>query len=170
VIVSIADIPQDLIDLHQIHVIPINLDIEDSGFLDKISIKPEQLYSLLDRVKEYPTSSQPSYSTVHQLLTFIAEHYESLIMISVSEALSGTYNVFLKAAESIKESNKKITVINSRLNSGAQGLLVLKAARLIERGIDHDEIVRHIEISPIVALSSGIGAVAVCLMAEPVSS
>ncbi len=142
---SIADLPQQIIDDNQIHVIPINLEIEGSVFLDKLSIQPGKIYDILDQVEEYPTSSQPTFQQVKQLLSFLSNHYESIIMIAVSKELSGTWNVFKSAAETLKEEGKKITVINSKLNSGAQGLLVQKAAELISAGKAHDEIVRELE-------------------------
>jgi uncharacterized protein len=142
---SIADLPQEIMDQYQIHMIPINLQIEGSNFLDKISIKPGQIYSILDQVKEYPTSSQPSFEQVQQLLSYLANHYQSIIVISVSKELSGTFNVFNSVAETLRESGTKISVINSKTNSGAQGLLVLQAAELIAAGVEHDELVRTIE-------------------------
>lgn len=144
---SIADLPQQLIDDYQVHVIPINLEIEGSFFLDKLSIKPGQIYSILDQVKEYPTSSQPSIKQVQHQLAFLCNHYDSVIMISVSKELSGTWNVFQNVAASLREQGKKISVINSRSNSGAQGLLVLKAAELIAAGKGHDEVVQIVEQS-----------------------
>ncbi len=142
---SIADLPLEMIDKYQIHLVPINLEIEGSTFLDKISIKPDQIYSILDTVAEYPTSSQPPLKTVEKLLSFLCEHYKSVIMISVSKELSGTWNVFSQAAKAFQEKGKNISVINSRLNSGAQGLLVQKAAMLIEEGMEHGEIVKKLE-------------------------
>ncbi len=142
---SIADLPQEIIDAHQIHVIPINLEIEGSVFLDKLSIKPGQIYAILDNVAEYPTSAQPTLKAVQEQLSFLCSHYSSVIMIAVSKELSGTWNVFNSAAEALRREGNNISVINSRLNSGAQGLLVLKAAELIAAGREHEEIVRIIE-------------------------
>ena len=142
---SIADLPQEIIDHHQVHVVPINLVIEGSNFLDKVSIRPGQIFSILDQVKEYPTSSQPSFTMVQQLLSFLTKHYKSVIMISVSGELSGTCNVFNRAAEALQETGAKISVVDSKLNSGAQGLLVLKAAELIAAGKEHDDIVHILE-------------------------
>ncbi len=142
---SIADLPQEFIDKYQIHLVPINLELEGSTFLDKVSIKPDQIYSILDEVKEYPTSSQPPLKTVEKLLAFLCDHYKSVIMISVSKELSGTWNVFNNAAGPLQEKGKKISVINSKLNSGAQGLLVQKAAQLIDEGKNHEEIKEKLE-------------------------
>jgi len=40
---------------------------------------------------------------------------------------------------------KKITVIDTKLNSGAQGLLVKAAAEMAEQGLSHDEIVSRVQ-------------------------
>jgi len=142
---SIADIPQEIIDKYQVHVVPLNLEIEGSTFLDKMSIKPDQVYAMLDQLNEYPTSSQPPLKTVEKLLDFLCRYYQSLILISVSGELSGTLNVFKNAAKPFQDRGKRISVINSRLNSGAQGLLVQKAAQLIDQGWEHSKIVKTLE-------------------------
>jgi uncharacterized protein len=144
---SIADLPQEILDRYQVYTVPVNLEIDGSNFLDKVSVKPGQIFSILDSVNEYPTSSQPSFNVVQRHLSFIGDHYESMIAITVSKELSGTWNVFSSVAETLREKGKTISVINSRTNSGAQGLLVLKAARMIAEGRGHDEIVRDIEQS-----------------------
>jgi uncharacterized protein len=142
---SIADLPSELIDEYQIQVIPLNLIIEESTYLDKITIKPDTFYALIDNLKEYPTSSQPTLKSVVDLFSFLTGHYESIISIIVSKEMSGTFNVVEKAAEKFILQGKKITVINSRLNSGAEGLLVLEAVKELEKGKDHEEVVKTIE-------------------------
>lgn len=65
--------------------------------------------------------------------------------IIVSKEMSGTFNVVQKAAEKIIQEGKKITVINSKLNFGAQGLLVLDAAKLLEDEKNYEEVVETIK-------------------------
>ncbi|MGH4141085.1 DAK2 domain-containing protein [Clostridium sp.] len=142
---SIADLPTELIEKYQIHVIPLNLIIEDSPYLDKLTIKPNKFYSMIDNLKEYPTSSQPTTKSVENVFSFLTSHYESIITIIVSKEMSGTFNVVQKAAQKFIQEGKKITVINSKLNSGAQGLLVLEAAKLLEDGKNHEEVVKLIK-------------------------
>ncbi len=70
---SIADLPQEYIDNNQIHVIPLNIDIEGSTFLDKASINNEILFSITDDLKVFPTSSQPTIKLVKQRLQSLVE-------------------------------------------------------------------------------------------------
>lgn len=50
--------------------------------------------------------------------------------------MSGTYSSIKKAATNIKNQAKdfKLEVIDSKTNSGAQGLFVLEAAEQLEKG------------------------------------
>ncbi|MGH4050253.1 MAG: DAK2 domain-containing protein [Clostridium sp.] len=142
---SIADLPQELIEKYQIHVLPLNLIIEGSTYLDKLTIKPDKFYSLINNLKEYPTSSQPTIKSVQNVFSFLTSHYESIITIMVSKEMSGTFNIVKKAAEKFIEEGKNITVINSKLNSGAQGLIVLEAAKELEAGKNYEEVIKIIE-------------------------
>lgn len=140
---STCDLPQDIIDEHQIHLIPVNLSFGDTIFLDKVTITPEQFYTLLKTHKEHPKSSQPAPKPVQNLFSFLATHYESIIVVTISDKLSGVYKLTQNAAATIKD--KKISVINSRHLSASLGLIVLRVAEAIREGKSHDEIVRLTE-------------------------
>lgn len=141
---SIADLPDSLVINHQIHTIPLTILFDEELYLDKSTIDLKGLFGEIEASTSYPTSSQPEVGRVREKLEYLCEHYDSIIIISVAEKLSGTFSVFKKEAERLEKSGKKVTVIDSRLNSGAQGLLVKKAAELLDAGVSHDDIVREI--------------------------
>jgi DegV family protein with EDD domain len=140
---SSCDLPPDFIDQHQIQVIPFNLSFGNTLFLDKLTITPEQFYSLLETSREHPKTSQASVATVQSLFSFLATHYDSILAFNISGKLSGAYAFSRQAAEKIK--HKKITVIDSRNLSLSLGLIVKRAAEALERGATHDEIARQAE-------------------------
>ncbi len=142
---SIADIPQELVDQQQIHMVPLNVMMEGSAYVDRLTITSSTIYTLLDGMDEYPTSSQPNGKTVEQMFAFLAKHYDSIIVLSVSQGLSGTFQTFTNAAKRLQEQDVHISVIDSRLNSGAQGLVAAKAAEAIADGCGHDEVIGMIE-------------------------
>jgi DegV family protein with EDD domain len=55
--------------------------------------------------------------------------------------MSGTFNSADKVAKKLAQEGKKITIVDSKLNSNAEGLLVGEAARLIDEGYSHEEVV-----------------------------
>lgn len=147
---SCCDLPQSVLDYHQVHMVPISLNFGESQYLDKLTVTPDQFYSMLDesirKGEGFPKTAQPNAKTFENLYSHLASHYESIIAIHLSGKFSGTFSSSAKAAEQIsRETGKKITVIDSRTLSGSLGLLVLRAARLIEEGKDHDETVRVTE-------------------------
>ncbi len=143
---STCDLSQEFLDHYQINMAPINLSFGENHYLDKVTIRPEQFYSLLDESEEYPKSSQVNENTFINMYSHLASHYDSVIAIHLSEKLSGTFFSSRKAAEKIsREFGKQITVINSRNLSGGLGLIVLRTAKAIEAGLSHDEIVAKAE-------------------------
>ncbi|NLY37125.1 MAG: DegV family EDD domain-containing protein [Tissierellia bacterium] len=142
---SIADLPKDLIDKYQINILPLSLVMENTSYLDKVTMTPEIFYNILDGLEEYPSSSQPSIKLVEGLYSSLLDHYDEILAITVAKEQSGTNNVFNKAIEKVIREGKRIHVIDSRQNSGAEGLLVMKAAELIDQGESLDSIVEKIE-------------------------
>jgi hypothetical protein len=143
---STCDLEQDIIDNYQINMLPININFGENHYLDKITILPEQFYTLLKENKDYPKSSQVNEKSFTNLYSHLASHYDSIIAIHLSDRLSGTFNSSQKAAKAISEElNKPISVINSKNLSGALGLVVLRTAKAIEAGYSHDQVVNMAE-------------------------
>lgn len=141
---SSCDLPHELIDRYQIHVIPMNLFFGDNHYLDKVTIHPEQFYRLLELEKTLPKSAQPNEKTFENLYSHLTSHYDSVISLHLPGVLSGTLKNSLFSAEKIsRESGKRITVIDSTHLSGSMGLIALRIAQSIEEGFTHDEIVAH---------------------------
>lgn len=138
---SIADIPDDIIDRYGIHVIPLNIQSGESTYIDRIGVSRQKIYEEMRRKDSYPTSSMPNDIQVMERLELLSRHYRSIIAVTVSSKLSGVYDAFQKSAAKLREKGFQIKVIDSRLNSAAQGLLVMRTAQLIEEGRDFDSVV-----------------------------
>ena len=138
---TIADIPRTFLDEFQIHHFPLNLQVGGNTYLDRITIQADDVFQLLKEQEYDISSSQPTKKSIEGLYSFLSSYYESIIVITVSKAMSGTYSAFQKAADIFKEKDTTISVIDSKRNSAAQGLIVMKAAEAIADGLSHDEII-----------------------------
>jgi DegV family protein with EDD domain len=142
---SVCDLPQEIMDRYQIHMVPINIRFDAGNFLDKRSITPRQFYQMLNGESDFPTTSQPGLGDFTALYSHLAAHYDSVIAVHMSKHLSGTWNVSSQAAQKVQvQSGKKIAVIDSRQLSGTLGLTVLRTARAIADGLNHEEIVNRV--------------------------
>jgi hypothetical protein len=143
---STCDLSEDIIDKYQIHVLPVNISFGDNHFLDKVTLKPEHFYTMLNDSVDYPKSSQINEKSFINLYSHLASHYDSIIAVNLSDKLSGTFHTSQKAAQIIsKEFNKPINVINSKGISGSIGLVVLRIAEAIAKGYSHEHIITMAE-------------------------
>ncbi len=139
---SIADIPQSLIDEAQIHVYPLTILIDEAPYLDRLTMPSSTFYDQLSQFKKYPSSSQPSLRSIQEIYKNLLEHYDQVLVVSVSSKMSGTYQVFMKATEGLED---KVVVVDSKQNSGAQGLLVNLANQWIQEGLPIETIKAKLE-------------------------
>ncbi|SFH55657.1 hypothetical protein SAMN05192551_101501 [Tindallia magadiensis] len=137
---SIADIPKTIMDQYHIHLLPLQLLVGETPYLDRVTIIPEQIFSFLEKVKEYPTSSQPTMTRIRETLDFLVSHYEYVLILTVSSSISGTYQAIYHEVEKYNENKERIAVIDTLKNSGAQGLLVLSAAEAVQNGKNFEEV------------------------------
>jgi uncharacterized protein len=142
---SIADIPQEIKDKYMIHMVSQKLLWGESSYLDRVTISPETFYPHLDADASYPSSSLPEEKDIDNLFSFLSSHYKGAIVLPVGEKLSGTKALFDKATEKIETADFTVSVMDTRLNSAAQGLLVLSAAECIEEGKSMDEVTALLE-------------------------
>ncbi|MDC7234800.1 MAG: DegV family protein [Spirochaetales bacterium] len=143
---SIADIPQEILDTEQIHVLNHKLSWGEDEFLDRVTITPEQFYREQSRRKEFPGSSLPDAERVKAVYQYLTDYYDGIIVLPVAKSLSGTWNQMTKTAEPYNSREKKIAVIDTCLNSAAQGLLVREIARQANEGKSLKELTESAEV------------------------
>ncbi|MBC1386155.1 DegV family EDD domain-containing protein [Listeria innocua] len=141
---SIADLPEDFLLDHQVHVLPMNILAGEENFLDKLTVGPTLIQQKLTQQIKMSTA-QPTIRTVDALLSFLENKYEHVLVIAVSAKLSGTYQLIKQRIKARDLSSEWIHVIDSKLNSVAQGLLVKQAVELVETGKPFDEITQKME-------------------------
>lgn len=142
---SIADLPDDYALTNQVFVIPLQVEIEGVSHLDRISMTTKRFYEINPHLKEQPLSSMPSVKSVESLFQFLSEHYESILVLTVSDKLSGTYDLLASVAAQQRLRGSRIEVVNTLKNSGAQGLLVLESVALAERNLTVEDIAERIK-------------------------
>lgn len=142
---STCDIPQELIEKYKIQVVPLSVHFGDTYFLDRLTIMPSQFYKMLDSESIYPSTAQPAYKEFFNRYSFLSSHFQSIIGIHLSGAMSGTFSNSTKAAHTVSEhTGKDITIINSKRISSGLGLIVLRAAKALEDGMTQKDLLQLI--------------------------
>jgi DegV family protein with EDD domain len=139
---SIADLPQSFVEDHQIHVVNLDILYKDDMYMDKMTINNKMAIEFVEANGERATSSQPELKRINLLFETLSSYYDDIIVLTVSKALSGTHNVFQKAAQTIT-TKTNIDIIDTKQNSAAQGLLVMTCAQQIKEGKSREEVVTY---------------------------
>ena len=134
---STCDIPSEIINKLNIHVVPCSVNFGIESYLDGVEIKAEEFYNRLTNSDVFPTTSQPTPNQFLEVYNSIPNESD-ILSIHVSEKLSGTYNSALQAQKNLSDRN--IQVIDSQLASTALGLVVIEAAKQAQEGKSIDEL------------------------------
>ena len=136
-----CDLPPELLEEYQVHVVPLLIRVGKVEYLDRRTLSPRRFYELADGSPSFPKTSQPSGAVFLRNYRFLAEHYESVIAVHLAGRLSGTLEASRRAAGQVSaETGKRIDVVDSRHLSGSLGLIVLRTVRAVEEGRTHDQI------------------------------
>lgn len=139
---STCDIPESLIKQYGIVVLPQMIIWDNQQYRDRIDMEPEEFYQRLISDPERPTSSQVGIPDFKQAYEKLAEQGASeIIVLTVSGAMSGTYQNAVQAAKLV---NIPVHVIDSKGPTMSLGWQVLAAARAREEGMDIKGILNRI--------------------------
>ena len=76
---------------HNLELIPINITLNGKNYLDGIDITRDEFYELLTSSEEFPKTAQPSPQDYVDLFEDAKEKGDSVVYLSLSSALSGTF-------------------------------------------------------------------------------
>jgi DegV family protein with EDD domain len=130
---------------YDIPVIRSILFIGDKEYSDYVDIKAEDFYNqLLQDPSLTPSTAQAATGVIlEQYKEMFEKGYDELIVVTVSQKLSGTYEGCVLAANMLDD--KKITVFDSKSVSYPEARMILDAAKMVEEGKEVPEIIEHLK-------------------------
>lgn len=139
---SSADLPQHILKDEQIHTIPMQVRLGEHSLLDRLSIDLPTLFEKAHGSGMKTSTAAPTAEVVRRYLHFLATHYDSIIVVTVSSLLSSTHQLIQNQADHLN--GVKIDVVDSRSIAAGHGLLVMKAAKMLAAGNSHDKTVEEL--------------------------
>jgi len=143
VVDSTADLPEEVIEKHNIHIVPVRLSFGDEHYIDKVTLTSEEFWSELKKNPNHPKTSQPTPNDFRRQYQVLATHYESAVSIHLPAKSSGTVQSALNASKAL--TNFPTTIIDGNCVSIGTGLIALRAAEAIESGKTIDDILKIVE-------------------------
>ena len=141
---TVGCIPQEQVEKYGIEIVPLNIIFGDKVYRDRIDISPGEFYALLRQAKKLPTTSAPSPSTFLEAYRKASQQAASILCITLSSKLSGTFNSAQMAMEMAKETLPGVIIelLDSETAAATEGLLALAAARVAASGKSLTEVVK----------------------------
>ena len=151
---STADIPKDLLSVHQIESVPITLHIDGKSYVDGETITREEFYTRMPTMEMPATTAAPSVgSFAERYEKLFAAGAEKIISIHAAANLTGIFNAARLAAEDFGE---RVYVFNSGQLSLGCGFQVLSAAEAAAKDRPVDTI-----LNSLIAMQKKIKVIAV---------
>ncbi|KAA0565247.1 DegV family protein [Bacillus sp. CH30_1T] len=139
---SASDLPAAYFNEHNIELLPLKVHINGQDYEDLVTIEPKTVFNKI-REGHMPKTSQVSPDLFMKKFTELAESNQSGIYIAFSSQLSGTYQTAVMIRDQVKEEHPALdlTIIDSKCASLGYGLVVMKAAELLQNGGSKEEII-----------------------------
>ena len=139
---STADLTEQEIQDFNIHVVPLNITIQEEHYLDGETITKEEFKNKMIASSELPMTAQPSIGRFVELYDELGKDDSQIISIHLMNSISGTVNAARQAAD-ITEST--VRVVDSDFTSRSMGIIVREAAQAAKEGKSAEEVLAVIE-------------------------
>lgn len=140
---SSVDLPKEVLEKYNVEVMPVLINFGEESYLDGISITRDDVFRRIDKGDVFPTTAQITPNRfIEKFEKYLKEGYKILVII-MSSGMSGTYQSACLAKNMIESQN--IEVIDSQSVCSGLGLLVIRAAKLVEKGFSLSEITLDLE-------------------------
>lgn len=141
---STCDMPKELLEQYGVSIIPLSIVLGEKPYKDGIEVVPEDIFKWVDENGITPKTSAPSIiDAVDVLKPYFDEGYD-VIYMGISSKMSTTLNVIRLAAAELDAEDRLFAIDAKNLSTGLS-ILLCKAAKMIEKGMETADIVKVLE-------------------------
>lgn len=141
--------PKKYMEEHDIDIIRIRVLFKGKEMLEGLDLNPDEFYSELETLEDVknnlPKTAMPTRAEIAEHFDkAISQGYDEIIVIAISSALGGTYNLIRLVGEEYKD-KIKVHAVDARITCFAEGLLAIKASELAKKGVDSETILKELQ-------------------------
>ncbi len=141
---STVCLPPELVATLGIETVPLRFFLGDRTYRDGIDITADEIYRWLQQSQVLPTTSAPTPSDYYAAIERVAASHRDVLIITITRRFSAMHQSATTAAETARDTLRDvgISVLDSGTAAGAEGLVVLRAARAAAGGATLAEVSR----------------------------
>jgi DegV family protein with EDD domain len=140
---TISCLPPELVKEYGINVVPICLILDGKSYRDQVDIDNDEFWRRFESLEKFSTNAALPGDFVNAF-NEAGKNTDDIVCTLVSKAMSATYQSAIQAREILKSEKPRlnIEIIDSRIAAGAEGFIVLEAARAAQAGKSRAEVVQ----------------------------
>ena len=142
---STADLAPQLVQMHNIGVVPLTVVFGDEVYKEGLEMTPDVFYERLPGAKPMPTTSAPSVGDFLEVYKEALKTTDEIVSVHLSSKLSATYSAACQAAAQLADEGARIDVIDTQTVSLGIGFMTVAAAKAAAQGASVEEIRRLVE-------------------------
>jgi DegV family protein with EDD domain len=142
---SLAWIPPDLAQVHDLTVVPLHVHFGAEQYTETVDLTNEEFYRRLRQAKELPKTSQPSVGEFLEAYRAAAQAAAAILSVHASSKLSGTFRAAQTAASLLREERPdvRIETLDTLQAATAEGIVAIRAAEDAARGLPFDDVLAN---------------------------
>ncbi len=143
---SASDVPQEMIKVEGIEIVPLKVILGESEYKDAVEIDEKRCLEFMQT--DFAKTTGTPYNEVKEgFENLLNKGLKEIIAINVSNNISNTHSVFQVVAKEMmdKDNEVRIEVIDTLSISIGSGLLMSKAVELRKQGLSFDEIIKELK-------------------------
>ena len=133
---STCDLSPEILEAHQISLVPLTVVKDGVDYKDGVTITPDQIFAHVAAGGDLCSTSANSVGEYAEEFAKYADNYDGVLHITIGSGFSSCYQNACIAAEEFSN----VQVVDSRNLSTGQGLVVLEACRLAKECASLDEL------------------------------
>lgn len=145
---SCCDLPADLVESFDVDVLHFTYIMDDGEHVDDMwtSMTSHEFYERM-RKDEQSSTSQVAYGAIHETFQRVAQEGIPAVCVCFTSGLSGNYESMVSIWEDMKADypDYEMHLVDCKLASAAEGLLVMEAVRQCDRGLSASELADWVE-------------------------
>ena len=140
---SAADFEPQELESKNIACIPLTVSFGDDEYQENVNLDKTRFYELLASSGEFPKTAQASPQILMDLFESAEAAGEEVIYITLSSALSGTYQSAMAVKNMVD--SEKCFVFDGKNGTGGQRMVVERAVQLRDAGLNAKQIIAELE-------------------------
>ena len=138
---STCDLSQQLLQQHDITLVPLTVVKSDEQFKDGITITPADIFAHVAAGGSLCSTAAVSIGEYEEFFARYSADYDGVVLVNIGSGFSACHQNARLAAEEFPN----VRVIDSQNLSTGQGLVVLKACQLAETAADLDALAAELQ-------------------------